>query len=347
MKKRLFMTAAVLLVMSLSLPLFADGHKAVWHWQLDDPKVIAFRYQLNGDDPANWTYVSGDIDTFEYGITDSANELTLYLQRSYDGLNWSETVTSTVTVEVEEADVPSVEEPAGAEVPAEDVEVEAPALTTADADSSQVAEIVPDNPVEVQHRSVTDRFSFSLLLRAGVGNRLGSSPFFANGASNMRLDFGLGLDFANIISLGDHFGLGLRADISATLFPGELTGGWGGVGFANFFTKFAQYVDVDSSADLNLMIQYERGPVVVYAGSGFGYSIFNQANTTESGTTHTLKRIKLFGASFDTAMYVPVVLGGRYQFTDLFSLGLELSGRYMIPSYKFIASGELVAAFSF
>lgn len=311
MKKRFSRIALVMLVLMLSLPLFADGKIAVWQWQLDDPEVTAFRYQLNSDDPAGWTYVSADVDTYEYPITDPTQELTLYLQRSYDGLNWSQTTASSVIVE----------EPAPVVESAEDVAV-----------------IGPVEPVAVS-TGLTRRFEPSVLLKVGVGSRIGS-PFFESGASKLRFDLGLALDFANIVSVTDNFGIGLRADVAANFVPAS---SWNDTFKSNFFKN----IDFDLSADLKVMLQYEGGPVAAYLGFGAGYSIFNQAGTLEALATHTLKQYKLFGYTFDSAWFLSGIVGGRYYVTDAFSIGLEVYGRYMFPAKKLITSADLVLGVTF
>lgn len=311
MKKRFSRIALVLLVLMLSLPLFADGKIAVWQWQLDDPQVTGFRYQLNSDDPANWTYVAADVDTYEYEITDPSQELTLYLQRSYDGLNWSEAAVSSVIIE----------QPASAVASEEAASDSATASAVASASSAS-------------------HYEFSLLLKAGVGNRFSTSPVFADGWSRARIDLGVAFDFANIKTFGDHFGIGVRADLFTQVIPADR---WSTVGNGNFFKN----IDFDTSFDVKVMFQYETGSIAAYAGTGIGYSLYNQANTDDAITTHTLARIKPFGISFDTAIYVPFVLGARYSFNDTFSLGLEGYGRWLFPANKFVGSADLVFGFTF
>ena len=69
---------------------------AQWSWILDDPDVTAYRYQLDGEDPDGWTEVSGDTDSVTIENLDAEKEYTLYLQRSYDGVNWSGSAKCTV-----------------------------------------------------------------------------------------------------------------------------------------------------------------------------------------------------------------------------------------------------------
>ena len=66
-----------------------------WEWLLDDPDVTAYRYQLGGEAPDGWTVVSADTDTYKVTGLDPYQDYTLYLQRTYDGENWSPSASST------------------------------------------------------------------------------------------------------------------------------------------------------------------------------------------------------------------------------------------------------------
>lgn len=134
---------AMLLVL-LPLSLFADEHFAVWSWNTDDPEVTAYRYQLNGQDPENWTVVSADVSQYMYYIEDTTQEYTLYVQSTYDGENWSESGKS-VFAAIEAPEQPVAEEAAVVEVVAEEPVAEA------------------KTPVEKSGRwFVTDRLGFNV-----------------------------------------------------------------------------------------------------------------------------------------------------------------------------------------
>lgn len=208
--------------------------------------------------------------------------------------------------------------------------------------ASEIAEIIPEvNEVK------DSAYKFSILLKGGVGNRITFQPFeFVNGTNYMRLNVGTALDFSNIISIGRHFGVGLRSDVSTDIIVGPDVGGWSGINKDNFY-KLQKSYDYDVSADLKLMTQVEAGPVRFYLGGGLGYSLFNQSNTYEANATHTLKTFKLFGTSFDSAWFASAVTGIGFKLTDVFSLGLEVGYRYMMPAKSHIANTDLVFGFTF
>ena len=74
-------------MMILSVPLAAAEMTVRWAWTLDDPDVTAYRYQVGGENPDSWTILPADTDSLELSGLDAAGEYTLYLQRSYDGVN--------------------------------------------------------------------------------------------------------------------------------------------------------------------------------------------------------------------------------------------------------------------
>ena len=97
-KKFIIVLTAVLMI--LSVPLAAAEMSVRWEWALDDPDVTMYRYQIGGEDPDGWTVLPQDTDSLEISGLDADSEYTLYLQRSYDGINWSPSATSTAKADV-------------------------------------------------------------------------------------------------------------------------------------------------------------------------------------------------------------------------------------------------------
>ncbi len=83
-------------ILSSVASLFAGTMTAQWSWILDDPEVTAYRYQLDGEESDGWTVLDGDTDSVTIEGLDAEKEYTLYLQRSYDGVNWSPSAACTV-----------------------------------------------------------------------------------------------------------------------------------------------------------------------------------------------------------------------------------------------------------
>lgn len=200
-------------------------------------------------------------------------------------------------------------------------------------------------PVEDIRKNVP--FRFTLLFKGGVGNRISFVPFsFENGVENMRASTGLALDFTNIISIGSHFGLGIRSDISTDILVSPAVKGWSNVSLDNFY-KAEETYDYDISADIKLMANVSAGPVDFYLGGGVGYSLFNQANTPEANATHTLGQVSIFKAAYNSAWFASALTGIRFNLTDLFSLGAEIGYRFMLPAKAHIASADLIIGFTF
>ena len=109
LSKVVFVLAVLLMIV---LPLSARKAMNVsWEWLLSDPDVTAYRYQLNGED-GEWTVVDGNTSSYTATGLDPYTDYTLYLQCSYDGVNWSVSATSTAyhLLEVEPEPEPVVEE---------------------------------------------------------------------------------------------------------------------------------------------------------------------------------------------------------------------------------------------
>ena len=105
--------------------LFAAQEMSVtWEWLLDDPAVNYYRYQLNGTDDNGWTVVPGTTSSYLAEGLDPYQDHTLYLERSYDGVHWSETASATAEALLVKETEPAVtapveEEEVVAELPVE------------------------------------------------------------------------------------------------------------------------------------------------------------------------------------------------------------------------------------
>ena len=86
MKKRCILLVTLVL---FSAMLFAEPVMVNWVWRLDDPKITTFRYQIDGEEPGNWTVVDSSVTSYSLKSLDSSKVHTLYLQQSYNGKDFS------------------------------------------------------------------------------------------------------------------------------------------------------------------------------------------------------------------------------------------------------------------
>ncbi len=184
-------------------------------------------------------------------------------------------------------------------------------------------------------------FEFSLLLRAGVLSSFDSSfkfddVIFAN--------LGLGFDFSNIISGGDHFGLGLRSDITLSFFPKD-TGKWDLENVLDYFNIFVYGEMV--SMDLKLMMDFYAGCADIYIGGGAGIAVGNPYDAPFIGEYLTLDTIDIGPVRFSLDWFASATAGIRFRTSDLFSIGAEVNYRYMVTSEKHIGSADIIMGFSF
>lgn len=85
---RKLIVLAILLLFSMGA-LFALTGLVTWTWFENDPNVEYFRYQIDGEDEANWTVVDWSVNEVTL-LLDITVMHELHLQQSYDGENWSE-----------------------------------------------------------------------------------------------------------------------------------------------------------------------------------------------------------------------------------------------------------------
>ena len=106
MKKLTKVIFIVLLLATVILPLSAKKLMVVsWQWQLSDPDVTEYRYQLNSENEDGWTVVDAKTSSYTADGLDPYSDYTLYLQCSYDGVNWSLSASSTAYALLEVAEV--------------------------------------------------------------------------------------------------------------------------------------------------------------------------------------------------------------------------------------------------
>ena len=94
----------VVLVFATAAAFALDGI-VTWVWYVNDWDVQYYRYQLDGEDDDKWTVVGWDVNEVTLELDVSVVH-TLYLQQSYDGVNWS--VSSSADSDIYESGEPEV-----------------------------------------------------------------------------------------------------------------------------------------------------------------------------------------------------------------------------------------------
>ncbi|WP_422481535.1 hypothetical protein [Pleomorphochaeta sp. DL1XJH-081] len=86
---RMGLVFMVVFLLCSASPLFAELITIDWEWDAADEDVVAFRYQLDAEDPDGWTVVEASVNGFTFGPVEDTSYHTLYVQQSYDSENWS------------------------------------------------------------------------------------------------------------------------------------------------------------------------------------------------------------------------------------------------------------------
>lgn len=332
--KKILLTLSVLLF-SVAALFAAQEMNVTWQWLLDDPEVQYYRYQLDGTLDDGWTVVSADISEYTATGLDPYSDHTLYLERSYDAINWSETASSTaealLVLPVEEEVVPAEEE-----APAQQ-ETAAPVITPAE--ETAVLEPAALDPVAVADEDES-RFAFSLLMKGSMLLPVDYENFKFDPYVGATLSF----DFANIITVGDNFGFGLRWDIEGNLVNV--------IAVKDLFTSAKEFFDIDNyDASLMTALMFtadvRAGFFNLNLGVGGGAGMYNGEKEGTIGQDYKLKDFKIGDATFQSAAFVQGALGMRFYMGSCFSLGLEGVYRFMLPSMTHVVDAGLVMGFTF
>lgn len=202
--KKALLTLAVLLISAFAL--FALEGNVTWVWFENDPNVEYYRYQLDGEDDDNWTVV--DWTVTEVTFTLDVTELhVLYLQQSYDGVNWSPSsyTESEIYYENEEPEEPFFEDDFVDDFEEEDIlfeEIEIPE----EEDDVVIETAVIDEEVYLPEVEI-ETYNPLIFLDLGLGY-MDSIPD-SEGPKTMGFNFGYSQTFVKVGIID----IGLKADL--------------------------------------------------------------------------------------------------------------------------------------
>lgn len=235
---------------------FAAPVVVTWEWMLEDPMVTTFRYQLDGEDEANWTVVDSFVTSYTEVGLDGDVPHTLYLQQSYDGINFSGSAIS-VAEPLLDAEYESFAEEVFDEAP-EAVVDEAPEAVVDEAPEA-VAEEAPETipvpvakPAKVKPES---RYYTTITLGGTFDYQLANKmPTY----SMYNVKAGVGLNLNNLVTFNKAMGLGVDIDVAYSPYM-KLTKGWTQMfkdiknfEFDDFFKSFDHALDVSAAVMLNM-----------------------------------------------------------------------------------------------
>lgn len=331
------------MLLSVATLFAAQEMSVTWEWLLDDPAVNYYRYQLNGTDDNGWTVVSGTTSSYLAEGLDPYQDHTLYLERSYDGVHWSETASATAEALLVKETAPAFTAPVETE---EEVVAELPV----EVESAEV-EAAPVTPIEVKAEDKSS-LSFSLLLKPTVemGFNWKADKVFAP----IGIGGGVSLDFDNVVAFGKNSGLGIRFDIGSTNYAKD--------GFSNLifsdvdkwdilnwhwkdiFTPGKYYHDVN--ADLLLTLNAKAGFVDFSFGLGGGVAVlFN--NGEDLGEKYGA--YQTWGNDVvDLGAFAAANLGVKFYMGSVFSLGLDAVYKVYFPNWEYNGlNASMVLGFTF
>ena len=345
---------SILAVMLLStLTLFASQSMNVsWQWDGGDDGIAFYRYQLDATAEDGWTVVDKSVTSFEATSLDPYVDHTLYVESSYDGVNWSDTASAMAEALLTAEEEVVVSEPVVEEsvevvtIPEEEVvPVEEPVEVVAVEEEEEVVVDLPTPvaPVEIGNPS---RFAFSLLIRGGITSpvnmdRIGgvANSSVENEFVDPVIDLGISLDFANIITADEALGFGLRFDFDYVIDPTAQYGEG-----KEFFNPDLYYSNVTGT--ILLTMDARAGVANLQFGLGAGTTAFLNQTSGSTNTAYWDTPINEYNLSWN--VFAEALVGVRFYMGDLFSLGIEGYYRMMIPNYENMDWGaDIVLGFTF
>lgn len=311
---------------------FAAPVVVTWEWMLEDPMVTTFRYQLDGEDEANWTVVDSFVTSYTEVGLDGDVPHTLYLQQSYDGINFSGSAIS-VAEPLLDAEYESF---------AEEVFDEAPEAVVDEAPEA-VAEEAPETipvPVAKPAKVKPESRYYTTITLGGTFDYQLANEMAAYSPYNIKA--GLGLNLNNLVTFNKAMGLGVDIDVAYSPYM-KASEGWGTawehakkLKFPDLFDTFDHALD----ASLAVMLNMHSTKVAFDLGVG-GFFIWGPDLANVAGDN------MLFGPLAKASL--------AFRFNETVSLGV--SGKFGIAfsanNYKpledlpMFVEGNLFVGFSF
>ena len=261
-------------------------------------------------------------DEAEYGTDVLADDLIAYLAPEKPDESANEAII-----------VPPVpEKPAAEETPLP----AAPAIV-ADPDTAITEEIaLPSEPINDRAEEEDSPFEFTLFIKGGMLTGFDGAPL---------PEAGIGLDFKNILPIGDAAGIGLRSDISIALMPTIAT--IIDMQDGTFTATQSILCPVLGFWDLKLMVNADLGLADIFIGGGIGAAAGSEVSYTQAPSYLGYGPYSILGGEFRADWFASAIAGARFNITDLFSLGAEAGYRYMIGADRHTLSAAIAFGFSF
>ncbi|AEV29033.1 hypothetical protein SpiGrapes_1216 [Sphaerochaeta pleomorpha str. Grapes] len=339
--------AMLLAVVLIPATLFAMPVVVTWEWMVEDPMVTTFRYQVDGEEASAWIVVDSSVTSFTLKGVDGSVAHTLYLQQSYDGVNFSASSMSSSEPILEEVpETPVVEVAAVAEV-VTPVAEEVPVIEQAPAVVEEIAPVIEEPVSEVQAAEVQPAVAATAVVAEAAPvemkeNRYSTTITLGGGALYSRDSIGsygqyvpvisLGLDFNNLITLNKSFGIGAEMVVSYDPF---LNGSWSTFLkniFSDFSTTFNTLTQVGSISVMP-KLDIALGKVDVALGGG-GFLFYSLSD-------NLISQKYMYGAFAKMSL--------SYKLNSWFSLGLSGSYLWVLndTTNPQIINGALFMGFSF
>ena len=196
--------------------------------------------------------------------------------------------------------------------------------------------LAEEEPAETIADEEDSPFEFTLFFKGGILAGFDGVPL---------PEAGIGLDFKNIITMGDTVGIGLRSDIAIDLVPTMITG-------ADMNRKALQpttilVCPVLGSFDLKLMLNADLGFADIFFGGGLGAAAGADVAHTKASSYLGYGPFSILGGEFRADWFASAIAGVRCTITDFFSLGAKAGYRYIIKAEKHVLSAAVAFGFSF
>jgi hypothetical protein len=318
---------------------FAAPVIVTWEWLLEDPMVTTFRYQLDGEDDDNWTVVDAFVTSYTQEGLDGEVTHTLYLQQSYDGINFSESAIAEADPQLLGDLMVYEEEPFEVIEPEVVIAEEVVALPEAEVVAEPVVAVAPAAVATPPAPKAKAKY-YTTITVGGTFDYQFSNELAAYLPYNLKA--GIGLNFNNIVGLNKAMGVGFSVDAAYSPYM-QNSYTWTQAGkdlmkfkFGDIFQNFDHALDVSAAVMLNM----HASKVAFDLGVG-GFFVWGPEFKAGSGDKWHMGALAKASLAYRFNKTISVGIAGKYGVVLS-----DMSGK-KFEDLPMFAEGSLFMGFSF
>jgi hypothetical protein len=301
--KKLFIFTILLII---SWTFYAEEINITWKWSSSDKGITHFRFQKDGEDEDKWQVVDATVNSYTAGPFDASIEHVLYLQQSFDGINWGPSYAGVYNPE-------KLNEYASAKDTFVDEDQAAVTESAVVGDEKPEKEDLNSEQSHSQNSKLPTNFRYGIELSFGLGDSYGFDK------TNRYADLpgivfpAVSLDFVldNLVSYFNKFELGIISGLSFQVYSPQ-------VSMVQFLDAHA-LVTWRYAFENNLLFRVGLGTTVLSPYANLSENTVSLFNPSDINIFYGLAGKLNLQYIIDNSFFLGLQIDGKMLFSDTFS----------------------------